>query len=81
MTLSRTIFEVDPIQLNRTAGRQARKTFLDLSNDVGAVASEQRPEPQVETEPAVRAADEVEHGQAVFALCAPQAATELLQED
>ena len=70
----------DPIQLDRTAGRQPRKSFLDLANDVRAVTAKQGPKAQIETEAAVRASDEVQHGQAGLALRAPEAATKLLEK-
>ena len=60
---------------------QEREAELDLLLHLGPRGAGDRAVAQVEAELPVRLADEVEHGHAVLALVAPQAAAELLQED
>ena len=70
-----------PVQLHRAAGRQEREALLDLLLHLRARGAGHRAVAQVEAELPVRLADEVQHGDAVLALEAAQAAAKLLQED
>jgi hypothetical protein len=71
----------DPVKLHRAARRQQRESFVDLPAQFAAGNAGERPKSQIETEVPVCLADEIEDGQAVLVLRAPEPPAQLLKED
>ena len=68
------------IELNGATGRKPGESLLDLRDQVGAVASQQRAEAQVKPEFSACVADEVQDREAGLVLRTPKSSSELLEE-